>query len=282
MVAGLTREWESEGFDRENMKLPGAQDELIARVAAANPRTVVVVNTGSAVEMPWVTDVPAILQQWYGGQDAGNALADVLFGDVNPSGKLPTTFPRRLQDNPAYINYPGENGRVQYGEGVFVGYRYYDMKEIEPLFPFGHGLSYSTFAYSNLRLNGESFGSGDEIIAQLDVTNRGNRAGQEVVQLYVRDKEAKVIRPLQELKTFAKVALDPGETKTVTLTLTEQSLSFYDTAVQNWVAETGTFELIIGSSSRDARLRTSFEWNNDEEGSKNQPETQQLSTVPTP
>ena len=155
LVAGLNREWESEGFDRVDMKLPGAQDELIERVAKANKNTIVVLNVGSAVEMPWIDKVPAVLQLWYNSQEQGNALADVLFGDVNPSGKLPTTFPVRLQDNPAYINYPGENGKVRYGEGIFVGYRYYDKKELAPLFPFGHGLSYTTFKYSNLRLSAD-------------------------------------------------------------------------------------------------------------------------------
>jgi beta-glucosidase len=217
VVAGLTREWESEGFDRADMRLVGAQDELIARVAAANPNTIVVLNVGSPVEMPWVNAVPAIVQSWYGGQEAGNALADVLFGDVNPSGKLPTTFPVRLEDNPAFINYPGENGQVHYGEGLFVGYRYYDKKQIAPLFPFGHGLSYTQFAYANLRLNGERFTTGDEILVQVEVTNTGARAGQEVVQLYVRDEVCRVARPWQELKAFAKVQLAPGETKTVTL-----------------------------------------------------------------
>ncbi|HEY2981592.1 MAG TPA: glycoside hydrolase family 3 C-terminal domain-containing protein, partial [Anaerolineales bacterium] len=156
VIAGLTGEWESEGFDRVDMKLPGAQDELIERVVAANPNTIVVLNAGSPVEMPWADKVPAILQLWYDGQEQGNALADVLFGDVNPSGKLPTTFPVRLQDNPAYINYPGENGKVRYGEGIFVGYRYYDSKELAPRFPFGHGLSYTTFEYGNLRLGSKS------------------------------------------------------------------------------------------------------------------------------
>ncbi len=260
VVAGLTREWESEGFDRVDMKLPEKQDELIARVAAANPHTLVVLNVGSPVEMPWADAVPAIVQQWYGGQDAGHALADVLFGDVTPSGKLPTTFPSRLQDNPAYINYPGENGRVHYGEGIFVGYRYYDKKEIAPLFPFGHGLSYTTFAYNNLRLNGTEFGPGDEIVVQVDVTNTGNVGGQEVVQLYLEDEIARVARPLRELKAFAKVALEPGETKTVSLTLNQQSLAFYDTEQAAWFAEPGNFILHVGSSSRDIRLRGQFTW----------------------
>lgn len=281
VVAGLTREWEGEGFDRIDMRLPRRQDELISRVAAVNPRTVVVLNAGSPVEMPWVDEVTAVLQQWFGGQDAGHALADVLFGDVNPSGKLPTTFPKRLQDNPAYINYPGENGRVHYGEGIFVGYRYYDMKEVAPLFPFGHGLSYTTFAYDNLRLNGDSFGTGDQIVVSVDVTNTGSCAGQEVVQLYVRDEEARVARPLQELKSFAKVALEPGETKQVTLTLDWRALAFYDTAVHDWVTEAGTFELLVGSSSRDVRLRKRFEWVGETAVSATDTGTTQFSTVPT-
>ena len=146
----INGEWESEGFDRVDMKLPGNQNELIRQVVAANQNTIVVLNVGSPVEMPWVDEVPAILQLWYNGQEQGNALSDVLFGDVNPAGKLPTTFPVRLEDNPAYINYPGENGKVYYGEGIFVGYRYYDKKDIAPLFPFGHGLSYTSFEYKNI------------------------------------------------------------------------------------------------------------------------------------
>ena len=262
VVAGLTREWESEGFDRADMTLARQQDELIRRVAAANPRTVVVLNVGSPVEMPWVDAVPAVVQQWYGGQDAGHALADVLFGDVSPSGKLPITFPRALEDNPAYLNYPGENGKVVYGEGIFVGYRYYDKKKMEPLFPFGHGLSYTSFAFSNLRLNGAEFGPGDGIEVQVDVTNAGNVPGQEVVQLYVRDVAARVARPPQELKAFAKVHLLPGETRTVTLLLDQAALAFYDTATHCWTVETGEFELLVGSSSRDIRLRESIVWKN--------------------
>lgn len=281
IVAGLTREWESEGFDRVDMRLPGQQNELISRVAAANPRTVVVLNAGSPVEMPWIDAVTAVVQQWYGGQDAGHALADVLFGDVNPSAKLPTTFPKRLEDNPAYINYPGENGRVQYGEGIFVGYRYYDKKEIAPLFPFGHGLSYTTFAYDNLRLNGDAFGDDDQVVVSVDVTNTGTRAGQEVVQLYLRDEEAKVIRPLQELKAFTKVALEPNETKTVTLSLDRQALAFWDTAVHDWVVESGVFDLYVGASSRDIRLRGRFNWLGEAETIPTDPDPRQLSTVAT-
>jgi beta-glucosidase len=243
------------------MELVGQQNELISRVAAVNPRTVVVLNVGSAVVMPWLDSVPAVVQQWYGGQEAGHALADVLFGDVNPSGRLPTTFPKRLQDNPAYLNYPGENGQVFYGEGLFVGYRYYDKKEIEPLFPFGHGLSYTTFTYDNLCV----LQSGNEIQVEVDVTNNGGRAGQEVVQLYVRDVATRLVRPEKELKGFAKVALQPGERQAVRLRLDRQSLSFYDPEAAAWVAEAGEFEVLIGRSSRDIRLRATFNWQGESE-----------------
>ena len=281
IVAGLTNEWESEGFDRQDMALVGRQNELISRVAAANPRTVVVLNVGSPVEMPWLAEVPAVLQQWYGGQEAGNALADVLFGDVTPSGKLPTTFPVRLEDNPAYLNFPGENGRVHYGEGLFVGYRYYDKKKVEPLFPFGHGLSYTTFAYENLRLNSETFGPGDEIEVSVDVTNTGPRAGQEVVQVYVRDVASRLVRPLQELKAFAKIHLEPGECRTVSLKLTGQSLAYYDPAVSDWVVEPGEFVVRVGSSSRDVRLEGRFTWEGETAVSDARYHAPQLSTVPT-
>ncbi|HKY53971.1 MAG TPA: glycoside hydrolase family 3 C-terminal domain-containing protein, partial [Anaerolineales bacterium] len=202
LIAGLSKEWESEGFDRVDMKLPGAQDELIERVAAANPNTIVVLNVGSAVEMPWIDKVPAVIQLWYDSQEEGNALADVLFGEVNPSGKLPTTLPVRLEDNPAYINYPGENGKVRYGEGLFVGYRYYDKKKLVPQFPFGHGLSYTTFEYSNLRLSANQTTPEQGLDVSLDVTNSGKRAGKEVVQLYVRDISCSHARPDKELKAF--------------------------------------------------------------------------------
>lgn len=258
LFAGLTDEWESEGHDRNDMELRGDQVELIEKVAAANPNTVVVLNTGSPVTMNWLEKVAAVVQIWYPGQEAGNAIADVLFGDVNPSGKLPQTFPKRLQDNPAYINYPGENGKVYYGEGIFVGYRYYDKKEIEPLFPFGYGLSYTTFAYSNLVFDAAEYGLEDEIQVSVDVENTGTRAGKEVVQLYIRDVASSLMRPEKELKAFAKVALEPGETKTVTFTLDWEALSFYDPARKQWVVEPGEFKVLVGSSSRDIHLTGHF------------------------
>lgn len=258
VFVGLSDEWESEGFDRPDMELAGDQVALIEKVAAANKNTIVVLNTGSPVTMNWLDQVAAVVQAWFPGQECGNAIADVLFGDVNPSGRLPLTFPKRLEDNPAYINYPGENGKVYYGEGIFVGYRYYDKKKIEPLFPFGYGLSYTTFVYSNLRLSASEIDAEEELQVSVDVQNSGARAGQEVVQLYVRDVAASLMRPEKELKGFAKVFLEPGETKTVTLTLNSESLAYYDDLAQQWVAEAGEFEVLVGSSSRDIRASAQF------------------------
>jgi beta-glucosidase len=236
------------------MKLPGQQDELIRQVVAANPNTIVVLNVGSPVEMPWVDKVPAILQLWYDGQEQGNALADVLFGDVNPSGKLPTTFPVRLQDNPAYINYPGENGKVHYGEGIFVGYRYYDKKEVTPLFPFGHGLSYTSFEYENLKLSKKSITPNETLEVKVDVTNTGKVSGKEVIQLYVRDIQSSFARPEKELKAFAKIELKPKQKKTVTFTLDREAFWYFDTAKNKWATESGEFEVLVGASSRDIRV----------------------------
>jgi beta-glucosidase len=259
VFAGLTNEWESEEFDRPDMELPGDQVKLIEQVAAANPNTIVVLHAGSPLNLSWLDQVAVVVQAWYLGQETGNAIADVLFGDVNPCGKLPTTFPKRLQDNPAYLNYPGENGQVLYGEGLFVGYRYYDKKDIAPLFPFGYGLSYTTFAYRNLRLSQTEYAPGDTIRLSVDVENTGSRAGKEIVQVYLHDVESRLVRPEKELKAFAKVALEPGETKTLTFTLDEQALSYYDPASKRWVAEAGEFQVLVGSSSRDIRLAASFD-----------------------
>ncbi len=254
VFAGLSEEWESEGFDRPDLELVGEQRALIEHVAAANKRTVVILNTGSPITMPWLDQVAAVVQAWYPGQECGHAIADVLFGDVNPSGKLPQTFPARLEDNPAYINYPGENGQVHYGEGIFVGYRYYEKKKITPLFPFGFGLSYTTFSYDCLTLSAQEIGPDDTLHVSVTVTNTGSRAGQEVVQLYLRDRASSVQRPEKELKAFAKVHLAAGECRTVTLTIARDALAYYDTLKQSWFAEPGAFEVLVGSSSRDIHL----------------------------
>ena len=258
VCVGFGGEWQSEGFDRPDMDLPGKQNALVEQVAAANPRTIVVLNTGSPITMPWLEKVAAVVQAWYPGQECGNAIADVLFGDVTPSGKLPQTFPVRLEDNPAYLNFPGENGKVYYGEGLFVGYRYYDKKHIAPLFPFGFGLSYTTFSYSPLRLSVQEINPDDTLQVSVDVTNTGLRAGKEVVQLYVRDKQARLQRPDKELKAFAKVHLEPGECKTVTLSSGRSALAYYDDLAHKWVAEAGEFEVLVGASSQDIRATATF------------------------
>lgn len=258
VVGSLNAEWESEGFDRVDMKLPGEQNELIERVAKANKNTIVAVNTGSAVEMPWADKVAGIVQLWLNGQEMGNALADVLFGDVNPSGKLPTTFPTRLEDNPAYINYPGENGKVTYGEGIFVGYRYYDTKKIAPLFPFGHGLSYTSFKYSNLRLDKKSLNPNEKLTVKVDVTNTGKVTGKEVAQVYVHDVKATMARPEKELKAFAKVELKPKQKKTLTFTLDREAFWYFDTLKNAWSTEAGEVEVWVGGSSRDVSEKRSI------------------------
>ena len=258
VVVGLNEEWESEGHDRPDLELPGRQVELIEKVAAANARTIVVVNSGAPIRMDWLARVSAVVQIWYAGQETGNALADVLFGDVNPSGRLPQTWPRRIEDTPAFLHYPGESGRVVYGEGLFLGYRYYDARKLEPLFPFGHGLSYTRFAYTDLRLARTSIAPGESVEVELDVTNTGERAGQEVVQLYLRDVVSRLVRPEQELRAFAKLSLAPGETRKVRFALDARALSYWDPDAQGWVAEPGEFELRAGASSRDIRTRASF------------------------
>jgi beta-glucosidase len=258
LCVGLNGEWDTEGQDRPDLELPGRQNELVERVAAVNPRTVVVLQTGGPVTMPWLTRVAAVLQAWYPGQECGHAIAGVLLGEADPGGRLPQSFPVRLEDDPAFGNYPGEHGRVHYREGIFVGYRHHERKDIRPLFPFGHGLSYARFAHGPIRLSADELAPGSELTLALDVTNTGERPGQEVVQVYVRDEAARVARPEKELQAFAKVALEPGETRTVRLTLGMRSLAFFDEAAMAWVAEPGRFELLVGASSQDIRARASF------------------------
>ncbi|WP_220195219.1 beta-glucosidase [Ktedonospora formicarum] len=259
VFVGLSGEWESEGFDRAHMELPGEQNKLIARIADVNPKTVVVLSSGSALAMPWLEQVAAVVQAWYPGQECGNAIADILFGDVNPSGKLPQTFPVRLEDTPAYLTYPGENGRVYYAEGLFVGYRYYDKKHVAPLFPFGFGLSYTDFVYSQLNVSAKQIGAGESVRVSLEVTNTGKCAGHEIVQLYVRDVKSSLHRPEKELKAFSNVRLEVGETRTVTLEIGREALAYFDDNAHQWVAESGEFEVLVGSSSQDIRATTTFE-----------------------
>jgi len=253
VLAGLTSEWESESFDRPDMLLPGEQNKLIEEISKVNQNVIVVLNCGAPVEMPWLDEVPAVLQMWYDSQEQGNALSDILFGDVSPSGKLPTTFPKRIQDNPSYLNFPGENGKVHYGEGIFIGYRYYEKKFIEPLFPFGHGLSYTQFEYSNLQIDEEINGVADGVPLSVDVKNVGSCAGKETVQVYIREMQPMLARPDKELKAFQKISLQPGENKTIQLMLTDEAFWFFDPKIRKWTFNPGTFEILIGSSSADIR-----------------------------
>ena len=252
-IVGSDGQWETEGNDRESMTLPGAQDDLVRAIAATNPRTIVVVNAASPIDMPWADDVAAIMQCWFAGEEWGNALADVLSGDVPPSGKLPTTIPLSIEDTPAFSNYPGADGKVHYAEGVFVGYRWYDAKDIEPRFCFGHGLSYTTFDIGEVQSSAAA--GSTSVWLEIPVTNTGTRRGSEVVQCYVADLDASVARPPQELKAFAKVVLDPGETTKVTLVLDRRAFAFWDAEGHDWMVEPGEFELRIGTSSRDIRRR---------------------------
>lgn len=255
IFAGLPDSFESEGYDRTHMRMPDCQNELIAKVAAVQPNTVVVLHNGSPVEMPWADQVKGIVEAYLGGQAVGGAVCDILFGKVNPSGRLPETFPKKLEDNPSYLSYIGEGDMVEYREGIFVGYRYYDKKKMDVLFPFGYGLSYTAFDYSNLRVDKKKFKDTDTVTVTVDVTNTGKMAGKEVVQLYVADKESTVIRPEKELRDFAKVELMPGETKTVSFTLGKRAFAYYNTTIHDWHVETGEFVIQIGRSSRDIVLQ---------------------------
>jgi beta-glucosidase len=253
VFVGTPVKFESEGHDRPHLDLPGHQNELVEAVLRANPRTAVVVNAGAPVALPWADRAPAILWVYFPGMEGGNAIARVLLGQMNPSGKLPVSLPRRLEDTPSFGNYPG--GReVRYGEGVFVGYRGYDAKGVTPLFPFGHGLSYTRFEYGAVSAPA-AIQPDREFKVTVPVRNAGSRAGVEVVQLYVADRESSVARPPKELKAFAAVRLNPGQTRRVAFTLGPRSLSFYDSSRREWVAEPGEFDLLVGSSSRDIRSR---------------------------
>ncbi|KAJ6093067.1 Beta-glucosidase [Penicillium sp. IBT 16267x] len=247
LVAGLNGEWESEGEDRANLSLPPNTDELISRVLLANPNTVVVIQSGTPVEMPWINDAKAVLHAWYGGNETGNGLADVIFGDVNPSGKLPLTFPRRLKDNPTYFNFRSEGGRVLYGEDVYVGYRYYEGLEVEPLFPFGHGLSYTTFQVSDLTVN---HNPETTLNVSCKVQNTGSRKGAEVIQLYIAPVSPPIRRPSKELKEFRKVFLDSGAEETITIPLDIiRATSFWDEKSGSWCSYEGAYKIMIGTSS---------------------------------
>ena len=264
VMAGLPLSYESEGIDRKHIDLPPSHNKLISDVAKVQPNTAIILTNGSAIAMPWVNDVSAILETWLGGQAGAGAIADAVFGVVNPSGKLAETFPVRLEDSPAFLNFPGEDGQVIYGERMFVGYRYFDKLNIEPLFPFGHGLSYTEFGYSNLKLSSTDITDKDQLQVSLTVTNTGKVKGKEVIQLYVADKESSVQRPVKELKAFDKIELAPGESKEVSFTLSVRDFSYYSKVYDRWLAESGEFDILIGSSSRDIRLKGSLNLSNTE------------------
>jgi beta-glucosidase len=261
LFAGLNGEWESEGQDRKTMDLPPNTDELISKVLEANPNTVIVLQSGTPVAMPWINSANAVLHAWYGGNETGNAIADVLFGDVNPSGKLSLTFPKRLKDNPAYLNHRSEGGRVLYGEDIYVGYRYYEKLGIEPLFAFGHGLSYTTFAFLDLSVSRPSLDShgtdatGTATVS-VKVKNSGKIAGAEVVQVYIASISSPIERPEKELKGFAKVLLRPGEERIVEILLeVGRATAYFDENRAMWCSAEGEYEVLVGSSSDNILLK---------------------------
>ena len=255
IFAGLPDAFESEGYDREHMAMPNCQNILIEEILKVQPNVVVVLHNGSPVEMPWADQVKGILEAYLCGQGAGAAEAAILFGKVNPSGKLAETIPYKLSDNPSYLNFPGNGKTVEYKEGVFVGYRYYDTKEMPVRYPFGYGLSYTTFAYSDLQLSAKEIKDTDKLTVSLKVKNTGAVAGKEVVELYVADHTGAAFRPVKELKNFVKVELHPGEEKTVSMELNKRSFAWYNEEIHDWYAASGTYEILVGSSSRDIRLK---------------------------
>lgn len=263
IFAGLPDSFESEGFDRTHLNMPANQNELIARISKVQPNVVVVLHSGSPIAMPWLDKVAGVLQMYLAGQASGGAAVNLLFGDATPCGKLAETFPLHLEDNPSYLNFPGNREKVCYQEGVFIGYRYYDKKKMDVLFPFGYGLSYTDFTYSNMKVtvNGKNAADvdvikeTDEIIVSADITNTGNCDGAEIVQLYIKNPVVYEIRPEKELRDFAKVFLKAGETKTVTFTLNARAFSYYETRIHDWYAESGDYEILLASSSRDIRLQ---------------------------
>ena len=260
IFAGLPESFESEGYDRSHMRLPECQNRLITEILKVQPNTVIVLHNGSPVEMPWLGEIKGLLETYLGGQAGGAAAANILYGKINPSGKLAETMPLKLSDNPSYLNFGGGE-KVEYREGIFVGYRYYDTKEMDVAFPFGYGLSYTTFAYSNLKLSMENPTEKDTVMVSADITNTGKSAGKEVVQLYIRDLTGSAIRPEKELKGFEKVFLEPGETKTVTMELNKRSFAWYNTKLHDWFAASGDYEILVGASSRDIRLTETLHLN---------------------
>ena len=254
LFIGLPDWMESEGGDRQHMRLPDAHNKLVSEICKVNPNVAVVLHNGSPVEMPWVDEPRAILEAYLGGQAVGGAVTDILFGDVNPSGRLAESFPKKLEDNPSYLYYFGEEDKVTYNEGIFIGYRYYETKKQEVLFPFGHGLSYTEFEYSNLRLDKTEMTDADTLTVTVDVKNVGKLKGKEVVQLYVAPEKVKMIRPVRELKGFEKIELAPNEKKTVSFTLSKRAFAYWDVEKQDWQVEDGKCEIEICKNSHEVIL----------------------------
>ena len=261
IFAGLPERYESEGYDRLHMQMPDNHNRLIEAVSAVQSNTIVVLSNGAPVEMPWIRSVKGLIEAYLGGQAFGGAIANVLFGRANPCGKLAETFPETLPHNPSHLNFPGEDDRVEYREGLFVGYRYYDAKKIEPLFPFGYGLSYTTFEYTDISADKKEINEKDTVTVKAKVKNTGNMTGKEIVQLYVRDIEHSVIRPEKELKEFCKVELAPGQEATVEFVLDKRAFAYYNADIKDWHVESGDFEILIGGSSKDIALRETIKVN---------------------
>lgn len=261
IFAGLPDSYECEGYDRDHLDLPPVQNKLIEKIAKVNSNIIIVLQNGSPVTMPWKDSVNSIVEAYLGGEAVGEAVVNILTGKVNPSGKLAETFPLRLEDTPAYLSFSRDKQNIDYGEGVFVGYRYYDSRKMDVLYPFGYGLSYTTFEYKDISVSKDSLGDDDTITVSVSVKNTGTVAGKEVVQLYVRDKTGATSRPEKELKGFEKILLAPGETKTVTFTLDKRSFAWYNAIIHEWYAASGDYDILVGTSSRDIRLTKTVRFN---------------------
>jgi beta-glucosidase len=259
VFAGLPDSYESEGFDRASLDMPLGHKQLIEAVVSVQPNVAVVLMNGSAVTMPWADKVKAILEAWLGGQAGGGAVADILTGAVNPSGKLAETFPNSIYESPTFPHFPARNRHANYGEGIFIGYRYYDTKNLQPLFPFGFGLSYTTFSYTGIKAAATSIKDTEDLAVEVSVKNTGQVAGREIVQLYLREQQPLVLRPEKELRAFQKVTLSPGEEKTLTFRLSKRDFAYYDSAVREWSVRSGKFDILAGGSSRDLPLKATVE-----------------------
>lgn len=256
LCVGLNSDWEQEGHDRPHMDLPEHTDDLVAAVTAANPKTVVVVQSGTPVTMPWEKDVAAVVHAWYGGNETGNAIADILYGDVNPSGKLSLSFPKQVEDNPAHLSYRSERGRVLYSEDVYVGYRYYEATKRAPLWPFGWGLSYTSFEMSGLKVATDE----KSLTVSLTVKNTGSVNGSEVVQVYLSQQSPSIRRPVKELKGFKKVAVAKGANEKIEVVIEKKyATSFWDEERDQWIEESGKYDVLVGNSSANTPLKASFE-----------------------